>query len=273
MDVQRIVQDEVTVMRTKQNHLDDELRQEVILNALTFVPSDPFAMEGELSRGQMEDFRTKVEGIENLVGVLGVPSDDVRERVDAFATEMENLAKRLAGGFGRGAKKSRARDDAGQALLTWMANKAQIDRILGLFEKVEEYVDRRGKLQSRLDNFIELVNGFFVQTHKSVVVSEKGRLEVGLATGDTRSLDALSSGERQIVVMLAHLALNRQLDTAGVFIVDEPELSLHISWQEKFVEAVRKASPSTQLILATHSPAIILNRDAHCVELPGGLRA
>ena len=67
--------------------------------------------------------------------------------------------------------------------------------------------------------------------------------------------------------MLAHLSLNQRLAVSGVFIVDEPELSLHIDWQEKFVDAIQKANPNVQLILATHSPAIILDRTESCRTL------
>ena len=67
--------------------------------------------------------------------------------------------------------------------------------------------------------------------------------------------------------MLAHLSLNKNLKGSGIFIVDEPELSLHIDWQEKFVEAVLDANPDVQLILATHSPAIILDRAEFCISL------
>jgi predicted ATP-binding protein involved in virulence len=67
--------------------------------------------------------------------------------------------------------------------------------------------------------------------------------------------------------MLAHLSLNKRLAGSGVFIVDEPELSLHIGWQEQFVDAIQQANPKVQLILATHSPAIILEREENCRSL------
>jgi predicted ATP-binding protein involved in virulence len=84
---------------------------------------------------------------------------------------------------------------------------------------------------------------------------------------DPQPITALSSGERQLLVMLAHLSLNPSLEGSGVFIVDEPELSLHIDWQEKFVDSVIEANPNVQLILATHSPAIILDRVEACRNL------
>ena len=53
----------------------------------------------------------------------------------------------------------------------------------------------------------------------------------------------------------------------NVFIIDEPELSLHVQWQEKFVDGIMEASRETQFILATHSPTIILDKVLNCVEI------
>jgi predicted ATPase len=41
------------------------------------------------------------------------------------------------------------------------------------------------------------------------------------------------------------------------FIADEPELSLHVLWQERLVECVRELNPAAQIIFATHSPDIV----------------
>jgi predicted ATP-binding protein involved in virulence len=70
--------------------------------------------------------------------------------------------------------------------------------------------------------------------------------------------------------MLGQLSFNPQLLRSGVFVVDEPELSLHVSWQRKFVSAIRRANPAVQLILATHSPEIILGMEENCRSLSEG---
>jgi predicted ATPase len=41
-----------------------------------------------------------------------------------------------------------------------------------------------------------------------------------------------------------------------IFMADEPELSLHISWQRNIVSAIRSINPNAQIIVATHSPEI-----------------
>jgi len=86
----------------------------------------------------------------------------------------------------------------------------------------------------------------------------------GKPQGRTRSLELLSSGEKQILVLLTHLSF----DSGHLFILDEPELSLHPKWQDEFLAAVDKLmAPRTQLIIATHSPAIVGKRTESCVAL------
>ena len=52
------------------------------------------------------------------------------------------------------------------------------------------------------------------------------------------SVFSLSSGEIQLIVILTHLYFNPEVERANVFIIDEPELSLHVQWQEKFVDGI-----------------------------------
>jgi predicted ATPase len=42
-----------------------------------------------------------------------------------------------------------------------------------------------------------------------------------------------------------------------VYIADEPELSLHVRWQESLVENLRTINPNSQIIFATHSPDVV----------------
>lgn len=39
--------------------------------------------------------------------------------------------------------------------------------------------------------------------------------------------------------------------------MDEPDLSMHVDWKEKFVTTLRKINPNMQLIIATHAPSLI----------------
>ena len=111
------------------------------------------------------------------------------------------------------------------------------------------------------------VNNFLVDSEKQIAFVKPGYLRVVAPDGTHHPIIALSSGERQIVVILTHMAFNRQAQLANMLIIDEPELSLHVRWQELFVREVLTVNPSLQLILATHSPSIILDEMDACVDL------
>jgi predicted ATP-binding protein involved in virulence len=41
--------------------------------------------------------------------------------------------------------------------------------------------------------------------------------------------------------------------------MDEPEISLHIEWQQQLIQRVRSLNPNVQIIMTTHSPALIMD--------------
>ncbi len=102
---------------------------------------------------------------------------------------------------------------------------------------------------------------------KSVTIDEFGRMRLFYDGRDAVKLKELSSGERQILVLIIHLVFNKASDSANIIIIDEPELSLHIAWQEMFCDKILEANGSLQAILATHSPSIISDRVEDCVAL------
>ena len=79
----------------------------------------------------------------------------------------------------------------------------------------------------------------------------------------------LSSGEKQVVYRVGYLLRNLRGLNGGLVIIDEPELSLHPKWQEKYLQFLRDVFFTTtdvnmQFIIATHSPLLLkdaLNKD------------
>ena len=70
-------------------------------------------------------------------------------------------------------------------------------------------------------------------------------------------IEQLSSGEKQLLLILTTVFL--QEEKPNVLLMDEPEISLHISWQDRLISLVRTLNPNCQLILTTHSPNIFAN--------------
>jgi predicted ATP-binding protein involved in virulence len=80
--------------------------------------------------------------------------------------------------------------------------------------------------------------------------------------GQSYNLSALSSGERQILTMLYSASRSKFL--SGIFLIDEPELSLHIDWQRIILRELKNQSPDRQIIACTHSPEVGAD---HLVEI------
>jgi predicted ATP-dependent endonuclease of OLD family len=134
-------------------------------------------------------------------------------------------------------------------------------------EFIDKYNDGLKKSYEEADRYKELTNRFLNDSGKNITFAPDERLVVTLPNGNTAPIISASSGERQIVVILTHLIFNKNAQKANVLIIDEPEISLHVRWQEIFVDALRDANPATQIILSTHSPSIILDRVDRCIDL------
>lgn len=75
------------------------------------------------------------------------------------------------------------------------------------------------------------------------------------ATRKKIPLSLLSSGEKQIVSLFAHLYLTNK--SRFIILFDEPELSLSIEWQERLLKDIKASNKIELLIAVTHSPFII----------------
>jgi predicted ATPase len=79
-------------------------------------------------------------------------------------------------------------------------------------------------------------------------------ISVKSAGGNAYGPSALSSGEKQILTML--YSASRTRHKTGLFLIDEPELSLHIDWQRIILKELIAQSPDRQIIACTHSPEV-----------------
>lgn len=76
-------------------------------------------------------------------------------------------------------------------------------------------------------------------------------------TGDRISLNDLSSGEKQVISLMATIYLNDS--TPKIILIDEPELSLSIDWQRMILPDLNAGENVRQVIAITHSPFIFDN--------------
>jgi ABC-type Mn2+/Zn2+ transport system ATPase subunit len=148
----------------------------------------------------------------------------------------------------------------------WFINNPQLERIDNI---ISLYENAQTEIESSYKEFIKfetLANLYFGENNKKLTIKKNGEIEIKLPNENTTGIYKLSSGEKQIIVMLAQLIFGKKRQ---IFIIDEPELSLHLGWQELFVNSLLEASPNTQFIMATHSPTIIgkIENQLYCQDL------
>lgn len=106
------------------------------------------------------------------------------------------------------------------------------------------------------NKLISALNNMFSDTEKKVKINEN-KLVFTLKNKKEIELKNLSSGERQIIYIFIKV-INASIKNA-LILMDEPEISLHLSWQEKLISQIREVNRTSQLIIVTHSPAIVMN--------------
>ena len=111
------------------------------------------------------------------------------------------------------------------------------------------------ELSQAKTRFQDIVDDLFAETGKKIVRTEN---EIRFSQiGETLVPYQLSSGEKQMLAILLTVLVEDQQHY--VLFMDEPEVSLHIEWQKRLIDLIMELNPNVQIILTTHSPAVIMN--------------
>lgn len=140
---------------------------------------------------------------------------------------------------------------------------SRTNRIIDLLNKSEE--DKKKIIEPR-QRFFDTLRSFM--TNKKFQYDNKfGALFFSLdgVAEDTFIWSSLSSGEKQLLIQFMEVVL--QEGKSLIFIADEPELSLHVTWQEKLLKALRDLNENAQLIVATHSPDIVAEFSENVIDM------
>jgi ABC-type lipoprotein export system ATPase subunit len=126
-----------------------------------------------------------------------------------------------------------------------------------LLQLIALYKEQQASEQGVRD-FVSLCNGYLTgkrmiydNTRYTIGVEQLDRASPSEAPLEMRSL---SSGEKQIVSLFSHLYLSGQ--ERFFVIIDEPELSLSVPWQRRFLPDILGTGRSTGLVAVTHSPFV-----------------
>jgi len=135
-------------------------------------------------------------------------------------------------------------------------------------EKLKRRYDTQEKAFEEIKKYLNAVNDFLNGKEISIFANDQAftRPKVGIKfdNGTTTRLQALSSGERQIITMTYAAS---QMSSQKIVLIDEPEISLHIDWQRRLLRKLSEQIQDRQIIVCTHSPVIAADYRSRRKEL------
>ncbi len=129
-------------------------------------------------------------------------------------------------------------------------------KIKGLKES-EEIIKK--DVYKSLNSFRKIIDSMFKDTNKKInleLIEES--FSISSRDGELSLFD-LSSGEKQVLIIFLTILLKE--NKPYILMMDEPENSLHSEWQIYFINNIRKLNPNVQIIIATHNPLLMMDRE------------
>ncbi len=113
----------------------------------------------------------------------------------------------------------------------------------------------RETIYGKKDLFYQTVNELFQETGKTIESDKQN--EIAFRQGSqVLTPYQLSSGEKQVLLILLTVLI--QDNQPAILLMDEPEISLHVEWQNRLLDDLRQLNNHLQIIAATHSPGLIM---------------
>ena len=226
-------------LQSEINSLSDRFRRNVLVSMLYHKSLDTFSLTQE-----KQDFQALGSGLVNTYSDLGVLDPDVKGRIDEHVAKIERSIMAIDE-YQKDKEKVITIDDI---LPSSLLNRTR--HVLDLSTTLEN--DKKEILKP-VQTYLDILKSF--ATDKEFQLNPDHSGEILIKIGKTNlSLEQLSSGEKQLFILLTEALL--QKGESFVFLADEPELSLHIEWQRKIVKSIRTLNQHSQIILATHSPEV-----------------
>lgn len=137
-------------------------------------------------------------------------------------------------------------------------NKLFTQLLLQMVQELEQEKEELGIL-----NILIQVFNSMLSEGKEIIMDREGiNIKVN---GSTHGLNELSSGERHLLTFLTIILLDGY--SRDIILIDEPEISLNILWQEKLIDLITRLAPNTQIIVASHSQSIVAGHTNSLVEI------
>ncbi len=120
---------------------------------------------------------------------------------------------------------------------------------------LQHFQEAAAHIRQKKQLFERTINQLFVHTGKKIGANQYKELIFKLPSGHEVTPYELSSGEKQILIILLRVLM--QDSQPYILLLDEPEVSMHLSWQVDLIDLIRQLNPHCQVLIATHAPAVL----------------
>lgn len=235
------------------NKINNEFRDSILKSALDVniqTDLDKFLSSTNISTLKQTDVGKIKNSYMKILSDLQLVSGEERKQYATFFEDYSSLIKGIKNQLGL------------KDMFALFTAFNEMKKIQGIVDIAAEAEKQKAKVMSPIELYLNTVNDFISTSdfEKKIEINIDGRIY--FTTKDSEkalSIQYLSSGERQLIVFFANLIFGVKDTTSGIFVVDEPELSLHLSWQKVFVKKALEVNKNVQFIFATHAPEIIGN--------------
>lgn len=216
-----------------------EFQRDLVLSLLYDPMFDDVSISSINQETNIKDQRRTLIKVFQDLGISGQ-----ERRIDEHIKRVQEAAKSI----GRNSKENVGYFKLDDYLVIPLMRRT--DQISNLLSNLEE---KQGDILAQRAKFFSILHNFMPE--KLFEVNDAGEIAVRMQDGDQFPVSSLSSGEKQMLIQFLEALL--QENRPVLFVSDEPEISLHVDWQEKLLKSLRELNRNAQLLVATHSPDVI----------------
>lgn len=223
---------------------------------------DQYAEElGQLMRNQLSAYAAESRKHErNLPAQIVQAMQSEPESADGLVEDVESLQNEVRDLADSLARVGLLYEDPEQQLAQYPQDKTAILlAVREVYRVARQRLEQLTALRTDLEFFVSFLNGRL--SGKQIVLNKESGIAVQLSHGQVISPSQLSSGEQQLLALAYELLFGTA--PSSVVLLDEPELSLHVTWLKGLLTAFLEMAEKRRLqfIIATHAPSVFLGHN------------
>lgn len=246
--VEQLVERKTSRMMYEVEKLNQEFKNNIFKSLFRFdFEGTPF-----YTNTNREEFKERKDKLVKIVKDIGLENPEyLYDKINELYSEFKVVEKKVYPQNGE--------EPDIESVKLFMANSSRLKILDEVILLAEENNKNKERVTYPISKFEDTINSYFSGgTFSKKIFIEKGEIFFCMNDSPNRlGINKLSSGEQQLVIFFIHLIFGLDANEEGIYIVDEPEISLHLSWQRKLINSITDINNNLQLIFATHSPEII----------------